>query len=386
MNNKHKLLAIATAFACCVSYTQAQEFDENGLPKGFAATAQKSLGEKPASELPQKPAPAVQQPRVQKPDLNTREIEKALDSLPSGKYIGKLPEDLYLQLSKGKEGEHALKLLRKWEKDGEIPKMKFNGKLVYTHGSGTPIIIVKPVDLTDIELEEGEQINDILIGDNIRWSVTPTMNGNDNGLSQTSHIIVKAKKPNLTTSLIVTTNRRTYRMRLVSSAVFHMPLCSFTYPQAKQKQQFKSYLDEIKSLETKRLQTAEKIKSDNDRRIIELEAKLLKMQSEKEEIKGKRVDPLALDFLYDIDVKKGRPSWKPVNVYNDGQKTYIVMPKGMQTDEAPIVLIKSGGKNELVNYRLVDNKFVVDRIFEKAVMLSGVGSKRKEVEIERRRR
>lgn len=370
INNKLSIAIIA----CCLSNAQAQEFDENGLPKGFAKEAQNSLTGIQQHQSPNQPL------------IKTQELEKALEAIPSGKYVGKLPDDLYLQLTKGKEGEHALKLLQKWEKEGEIPKMKYNGKLLYAYGSGTPIVIVKPIDLTDIELEEGEQINDILIGDNIRWSVTPTMNGEENGLSQTSHVIVKAKKPNLTTSLIITTNRRTYRIRLVSSAVFHMPLAAFSYPEAEQKQGFKDYLDEIKALENKRLDTVQKIQFDSEKRIMELESNLLSLEEQKEEIKGERVDPAALNFLYDVDVKKGRPRWKPVNIYNDGRKTYIVMPDNMQTDEAPIILVKSGGKNELVNYRLVDNKYVVDRIFEKAIMLSGVGRKRQEVEIERRRK
>lgn len=309
------------------------------------------------------------------------EVGEALNALPPGKYIGELPEELYLQLAEGKEGETALKLVQRWEKEGQEPLLKFNGRLVYTFGSGTPLAIVKPTELTDIELEEGEEVHDILIGDTIRWSVVPTMNGTPDGKSQVTHIIVKAKQPNLTTSLIVATNRRTYRLRVVSSAIFHLPLIAFDYPGEEMRREKEAYLKQITDLESQKFVQAQQTMEMQEMRIAELERKL----SEKE-YKAKILgDPKNLSFFYRIDREKGRPRWTPTTVYNDGTKTYIVMPKAMETDEAPILLLDNGKKSEMVNYRLVDNKFVVDKVFHKAKLISGVGRSRDEVSIERTR-
>lgn len=351
------------------------------------ATAQEAI---PLPADPPAPASPTQQvvakpqtpARPQYSPQDTKKIESALDELPNGKYIGKLPDDLYLQLAHGKEGEHALKLLQKWENEGLNPLLKFNGKLQYTYGSGTPLIIVKPVELTDIEFQEGEQINDILIGDNIRWSISPTVSGTNKGQSQISHIIVKAKQPNLTTSLIVTTDRRTYRFRLISSSVFHIPHAAFNYPAYEQELKNDAYREELKKLEAQREDLADTVKYSQSQRIAELEKQLAK----KEHTAKRLADPLYLDFLYKIKRTKGRPDWSPVNCYNDGQKTYIVMPRGMQHSEAPILLLSDGKHKEMVNYRLVDNKFVVDRIFSKAILVSGVGFNRKEVLISRTNR
>lgn len=313
---------------------------------------------------------------------DTKKIESALDELPNGKYIGKLPDDLYLQLAHGKEGEHALKLLKKWENEGLNPLLKFNGKLQYTYGSGTPLIIVKPVELTDIEFQEGEQINDILIGDNIRWAISPTVSGTNKGKSQISHIIVKAKQPNLTTSLIITTDRRTYRLRLISSSVFHIPHAAFNYPAYEQELKNEAYRKELEALKEQRESLVATVEFSQAQRIAELENQL----ENKEHTAKRLADPLYLDFLYKIKRTKGHPGWAPVNCYNDGQKTYIVMPRGMQHSEAPILLLSDGKNKEMVNYRLVDNKFVVDRIFSKAILVSGVGFSRKEVLISRTNR
>ena len=344
---------------------------EPPLPESFLEQADALL------EVDDQARPVTQPASAPSRDM----VSEALDALPPGKYIGELPEDLYLQLAEGKEGETALKLVQRWEKEGQEPLLRFNGRLVYTFGSGTPLAIVKPAELTDIELEEGEEVHDIMIGDTVRWSVVPTMNGTADGLSQVTHIIVKAKQPNLTSSLIISTNRRTYRLRVVSSSTFHLPLVAFVYPESEMRRKQDAYRKEIDDLERQKLAVSQAAIAIQEQRIAELEGELAK-----KEFKAKALsDPRKLSFFYKIEREKGRPRWTPVSCYNDGTKTYIVMPNAMETDEAPILLLDNGKKSEMVNYRLVDNKFVVDRVFHKAKLVSGVGWGRDEVSIERTR-
>ena len=84
-----------------------------------------------------------------------------------------------------------------------------------------------------------------------------------------------------------------------------------------------------------------------------------------------------LDFNYTIS---GAARWKPTTVYNDGIKTIIQMPPTMSQTEAPTLLIvRSGGglfsKEELVlvNYRVQRDRYIVDSMFDQAVLLAGVG-------------
>lgn len=87
--------------------------------------------------------------------------------------------------------------------------------------------------------------------------------------------------------------------------------------------------------------------------------------------------PAGLDFNYTIS---GSARWKPSTVYNDGIKTIIQMPPTMAQTEAPTLLVvRSGGgwfgKEELVlvNYRVQRDRYIVDSLFDQAVLLAGVG-------------
>jgi type IV secretion system protein VirB9 len=89
-----------------------------------------------------------------------------------------------------------------------------------------------------------------------------------------------------------------------------------------------------------------------------------------------------LDFDYNI---KGDASWKPTRVYNDGLKTYIQMPKNMLYNEAPIFLVlDQNDNNQLVNYRLKENNYIVDKLFNKGILIIGVGDDQEKISIERK--
>jgi type IV secretion system protein VirB9 len=75
-------------------------------------------------------------------------------------------------------------------------------------------------------------------------------------------------------------------------------------------------------------------------------------------------------------------------VYNDGTKTIIQMPAAMAQTEAPTLLVvrKDGGfftddETVVVNYRVHGDRYVVDTIFDKAILIAGVGSNQDRVTI-----
>jgi len=76
-----------------------------------------------------------------------------------------------------------------------------------------------------------------------------------------------------------------------------------------------------------------------------------------------------------------------VRVFDDGAKTYIQMPAGVQNRQAPaFVILGQDGKGELVNYRVKDQLYVVDRLFDHAQLILGSGKKAQKVEISRERK
>jgi type IV secretion system protein TrbG len=79
-----------------------------------------------------------------------------------------------------------------------------------------------------------------------------------------------------------------------------------------------------------------------------------------------------LNFAYGLAVVAGRPQWVPLQVFDDGHKTYIRFPAAMLDREAPaLFVVSSAGDTQLVNYRVKNDTFVVDRLFEMAELRVG---------------
>jgi P-type conjugative transfer protein TrbG len=96
-----------------------------------------------------------------------------------------------------------------------------------------------------------------------------------------------------------------------------------------------------------------------------------------------------LDFGYEIS--GDHPAWRPVRVYSNGAKTYIEFPRDIAHGELPALtaLAEDGGlitepSKQLVNYRYVHGRFEVDKVLQRAVLISGVGWDQVSVTITRR--
>ena len=116
----------------------------------------------------------------------------------------------------------ALRLASEWSDRPIKPIQTTGGKVVYMFGSTLPTIIGAPMEISDIELEPGELVNEILVGDSARWLVE---SGSSSG--GVTHIFVKPLEAGLKTSLVITTNKRTYHLKLVSQTSGHMLYTGF---------------------------------------------------------------------------------------------------------------------------------------------------------------
>ena len=89
-----------------------------------------------------------------------------------------------------------------------------------------------------------------------------------------------------------------------------------------------------------------------------------------------------LNFSY--KVTGATEQMRPVRVFDDGAKTYIQMRPEVQNQEAPVlVVLGSDGKGEMTNYRVQQQTYIVDRLFERAQLMLGAGKKAQKVEITR---
>lgn len=246
-----------------------------------------------------------------------------------------------------------LALAQKWVYAKTTSRLGENGEVVFLFGESMPTIVTAPLRLTDIVLEAGEIIKDVQIADSVRWVVSLSVSGEEPNL--TSHVIIKPTDKNLQTTLNIMTNKRVYRLNLISEAKKFMPAVSFNYKN-----------DIIKTLN----------QYQNDMKKISNSKNFYKVQ---DDVVASNIDNL--DFGYNIE---GKANFKPLRVYNDGVKTYIQMPKNMKFYEAPaLMLLDNGKENEIVNYRLKYDTFIVDRLFDNAVLIAGVGKKQEKITIKK---
>ncbi len=208
-----------------------------------------------------------------------------------------------------------------------------DGKIIFLYGEIQPSIVCSPLQVCDIELQPGEVVRDVLVGDTVRWKVEPATSGAPGG--QAIHLIVKPAEPRLVTSMIVTTSRRTYHLQLKSHATQYMARVAFEYPE------------------------------DVGPRMADINARL-----EASTIPGANVPAEQLNFEYYVS---GNASWRPTRVYSDGQKTYIQFPSSLAGVDAPVLFAISGGENRIVNYRMKGSLMIVDYHIDEAVLVSGVG-------------
>ena len=241
-----------------------------------------------------------------------------------------------------------------------------NSSVKFHFGESLPSIVCAILQVTDIELEPGEAVTHINLGDSTRWSVESALSGS--GTDQVEHLIVKPRDIGLSTSLVVTTDRRTYHLLLVSAAADFMHDVTFQYGDEP-----KPVLPAVASATPS---PAPAVAPAPPKRRRVADGKQVRLVSE---------EPAADDADESYAVN-GKADWKPVQVYSKGGKTYLEMPSSMRHKEAPVLFEqKRAGwfhhSKDLVNYRVHGKWYVVDRVLDNAILVTGVGAAQEKVDI-----
>jgi type IV secretion system protein VirB9 len=268
-----------------------------------------------------------------------------------------LYEDLYFSPESVRltaKEKMAIAVARAWQR-GEImtanPVAGPDGAVEFLFGAERPSVVCAVMQITDIELQAGESVTGVNLGDAVRWQVQPAVSGGD-----ITHILVRPRQVGLDTAMVVTTDRRTYHIRLRSHRTEYMPRIRFNYVE-----------DAVAKWEAIKTRAVEKRERDTI--------------PETNEYLGD------LDFNYTV---KGKAPWKPVRVYNDGVKTILEMPARMRQTEAPTLLVvrKEGrlfrkSEQVMVNYRVQNGRYIVDSVFDQAVLVAGVGGNQQKITVTR---
>ena len=218
----------------------------------------------------------------------------------------------------------------------------YNAIQIYPWSEGALYqVYAAPGQITDIALEPGESLTGagpIAAGDTARWIIGDTESGS--GVTRRVHILVKPSRPDITTNLVVTTDRRTYLLELRSGEKPYMPSVAWAYPQPP--------------------------------------------ASQRQTVPATPVIPAVAARNYRYGLTGDNPPWKPVAVYDDGRRVYVEFPAGIvQGEMPPIFVLGADGEAQIVNSRIYRNILIVDRLFGAAELRLGGGKSQQTVRIVR---
>lgn len=186
--------------------------------------------------------------------------------------------------------------------------------------------------ITDIRLGKDEKIRYVGGGDTVRWKIDTVTVGE--GKDEESHLFIKPLKNGLSTNIVINTDKRMYQL-ILESGYGYNPMVSWTYP-----------------------------KSDID------------VMAEEKHADYASIDPSKLKFGYSISNTKYK--WSPEDVFRSESKTYLKMKSEITDTELPAFFaLDDDDRPILVSYRFVDGYFIIDRLVDEGILVSG----RKKVKI-----
>ena len=152
--------------------------------------------------------------------------------------------------------------------------------------------------------------------------------------------MVKPTRADLMTNLVINTDRRTYHLELRSTEKTYMASVSWQYPQ-----------DELIALRRQNVAAEAATPIDVG------------------------LDLSKLNFRYAIEGDAA--PWRPLRAFDDGRKVYVEFPRGIaQGEMPPLFVIGASGDSQLVNYRVLGNHMIIDRLFAAAELRFGSDDQR----------
>ena len=220
------------------------------------------------------------------------------------------------------------------------PENYKDGTFYYTYNENWVYeVYAQPYHLTDIILEDGEVVlgNPLLSEDSSVWELTANVAINPNNGLQVQHLFIKPAYSNLDSTLIIITNKRVYHFRIKSFSNTHMAMVKFNYPNSQNVWATQSNSS-----------NAAGVSIENEYVMV--------------------TNPEYLSFDYKMKYGLRKPEFLPQRVYDDGNKTYIVVDDIVLRKELPLLFNE---RNEIVNYQVQKNVFIIPRLIDKVTLRLG---------------
>lgn len=223
--------------------------------------------------------------------------------------------------------------------------MSSDGMVIFPYGQAMPRLTCSPTRACDVEMEPGEKPNKVILGDSVNW----TWDGAESMKKGTpvAHVVFQPKDNRLETNVIITTDRRTYHIKLYApqDEGIYLNRVGFYYP------------EELVSSWEQRMGTANRLKA----------------KEENSNLFSAPVPIEKIDYGYRIE---GDADFRPVRVVNNGEQVFMEMPPSVHTGPNPSLrLLDDKGEGMVVTYRRKEDEttktvhYVVDRLFKRAELV-----------------
>lgn len=227
------------------------------------------------------------------------------------------------------------------------------GYTLIPFGHARAMVRCRRLNACMIVLQPGEQLTDQpLSGDTERWIIETSVMGGD---EPSALVIVKPQFCDISTNLLIPTDRRVYELGLVSD-----PCEDDADVETYTRQLRFWYPDEMRA-----------------ERSVEQENLAIAPDS-------------AVELNRDYSVKRGwflnrkRYPWIPAEVFDDGVRTHVVLPESARNSELPVLYALEGDERQILNYALRGDTIVADRMLRRAVLVVNRGGGEETIEIENR--
>ncbi len=264
--------------------------------------------------------------------------------------------------------------VREFATTGKAPIVKREGFVQFPFGEVQPVLNCQQNYGCDIELEAGEQVKAVILGNEPLWDYL--IWESNQRVQPVSHVTIGPRVSQARTNAIIGTDRRTYHLELISTNKSdYVRSAKFYYPR-----------ERLREFQTR------KRKQD--------------LAEERKTRAGKREQILqdisksgGLPYQYvsfGWDITGGNVPWKPLRVFDDGAHIYLQFPENIVFEDLPGVYTPtSEGQLTQPVWRTVmpDESrsrekgayIMIDGMFEELRLLGGFRGKQQTVAIKKKR-
>jgi type IV secretory pathway VirB9-like protein len=251
-------------------------------------------------------------------------------------------------------GEDDERLARSFRDTGVAPALERDHAALVPYGHGRTVVRCAPLRACALELEPGEAVLNTASGDSERWLVQIAAAGPG---GKTPLVVVKPTSCDLSTNLLVATDRRLYEVALEAA-----PCHDADRPDGSRSGAFNPTL-------AYRGLTRFYYPDDLVRRWAEA-AERQAAASDGDPLPLAAAQLASLHFTYSWDRERRFP-WTPAEVFDDGRRTVIVLPAGARYEETPaLFLVGEHGALSLLNYHVEHGIYITDRVLDHAVLVA----------------